>query len=709
MSTLSDLGEEPGLSLEFAVGGDHARDRMVDTVRVVPPPQWTDGLGEVTDTLVVTGDFGGPGGRGVGARAAEALLRELARQRAAGLAVVVGRHGVRDVPVTLRSAAARLDVPLLTTTTPLTEWRRLLPRLSERRHRDAEWHAEQLTALLHRLPERWAEAGPGSAGCTPDDAAVAPGTTAGPGTTAVPGTTTDAGAGGMQRITDWLAAALEADVLVGDRHRGVLAASPESAPRTLAPLLAGQTAPATPAGAAPATPAPAASRDAGPHVQSVALASPGPAATLWVAARRPLGDTETDLVRHAAKVLGLLDQARSQSRLRDAERAVHLSALQLLLAGEEVAAQRVMAGIAPGLLATEEVRVHVVDCAGEEREATAARLEGGTAGRALLARCPAFNHLILVDPLPGGEAVPLDGVLREVVSGRPEHLLGSSRVHGLGDVADAYAEAVTSLAVARELPGRAARAEDRADLADVVPPEPARRWAGTVLRPLLALPTGQRNQLLHTLDLALDFPYKAVSRVLGVHRNTVAHRVNRAFGLLGLDRRHVLQQAVVSAAVKIVNAHGHGGGPEDAGADADADFTAMVGAPAVREWAEELLQPVREDRRDLLRTLRVWLENDTHTEKAAAALDVSPGTVRSRLQAAAPLLRRDLSAGPERGGPEDGGTSQGAAEHRVPRQGAEPREVVPEEGEHLLSSVRPLAFALYAATGSPPLRGAWRA
>nr|WP_168506167.1 helix-turn-helix domain-containing protein [Streptomyces sp. S1D4-11]QIY94069.1 hypothetical protein HEP87_08435 [Streptomyces sp. S1D4-11] len=203
---------------------------------------------------------------------------------------------------------------------------------------------------------------------------------------------------------------------------------------------------------------------------------------------------------------------------------------------------------------------------------------------------------------------------------------------------------------------------------------------------MLTLPAGQREQLVRTLELGLEFPHTAVGRLLGIHRNTVTHRISKGFGLLGLDRGQVLNRVVVSTALQVVVKYGH----DAHSADPGADFSAMVSAPEVRAWADSFLEPLRADRRDLLRTLRVWLENDTHTGRTAAALDLAPVTVRSHLRAAAPLIQRDLPVGPDETEALDG-----------------------NEHEQALSGVRPLAFALHAvhrpplpaARLSPPLTG----
>ncbi|MGI5196985.1 helix-turn-helix domain-containing protein [Streptomyces sp. CA-288835] len=642
---------EPDFSLRIVDGSPPAADRVVDAVRVLPGTSWErDPLADVGDELVVIRPFAdGPAdrqsgtgnGKGKAREAAERLLRELARQRATALVVAVDRHGAAAVPAAIRVSAARLSLPLLTTTKSLQQWSELAPRVREYRRRHAEWQAEQLAALLNRLPDRLEAA----------DAAV------------------------MQHVADWLAAALEGEVLVSDPQRGVLAASPATAAGTFAPLLVGRS--VEPSGAV------------SPNTRFVPLAGAGSGAVLAVTASRPFDDAGTDLTRHAAKVLGLIDQAgRRHHQVADSERQLRLSAFQLLMIGEEAAAQRVMAPLAPGLLDMESLRVYVIDCADEDREITARLAERAVADHALMVRCPAFNHLIVLDPARDGASgntydpsgLPLSTPsetaeeLRRIVTSLSSHRMGGSRVRQLGEVADAYEEARNALAQASRLPDRVALGEDRMHLVDVLPPKTARRWAGTLLHPLLTLPMSRRDQLLRTLDLGLEVRHKAAGRLLGVHRNTVTHRMNTCFDLLGLDRDRVLNQIAVSTALKIVMAHGH----DDLSADPEADFAAMVSVPEVRAWAESFLRPLKDDPRDLPRTLRAWLENDTHVESTATALGISPVTVRAHLRTAAPLIQRELTLDL------DGDT-------------------LPDDDDHVLSGVRPLAFALHATTGRPHL------
>nr|PPQ56950.1 hypothetical protein C5F59_09890 [Streptomyces sp. QL37] len=201
-----------------------------------------------------------------------------------------------------------------------------------------------------------------------------------------------------------------------------------------------------------------------------------------------------------------------------------------------------------------------------------------------------------------------------------------------------------------------------------------------MLRPLLVLPSAQRNQLLHTLELGLEVQHKAVSRLLGIHRNTVTHRITRCFRLVGLDRHHVMSKVVVSAALKIIAVHGY----DDTGTDPASDFTEMMTAPDMRSWAEAFLEPLKDVGGDLLLTLGAWLENNTDAEHTAASMSTSPAAVRAHLRSATPLMQHEVAPG------------------LVADQ-------TPDGDEHGLSALRPLTFALYASTGLPAIPAALRA
>ncbi|MGW6145614.1 hypothetical protein ACWFR4_47695, partial [Streptomyces sp. NPDC055140] len=254
--------------------------------------------------------------------------------------------------------------------------------------------------------------------------------------------------GTVQSITDWLASALKGYVLVSGGTQ-MLAASPESAPTVLAPLLmrSGQS-----QGAALGT--------GGLQHRVIPLDLPGSeAAAVAVASDGPWGSDEHALIRQAVKVLSMA-VGMSQVRLvEDAWRNLGHATFQLLMLGLFVEAQRVMAPLAPGLLDTRQVRVYVIDCGTANRENSAAECDRAIAGRGLLVRCPGIgSHLIVVDPLHGDESDPdsLAATLRRTVASMSGHRMGLSLTHPLGDVSAAHSEAESALVAARDEADRAA-------------------------------------------------------------------------------------------------------------------------------------------------------------------------------------------------------------------------------------------------------------
>ncbi|MEV0505075.1 PucR family transcriptional regulator, partial [Streptomyces spectabilis] len=328
--------------------------------------------------------------RGRAEVALETLLEQLALDRCAGLVVSVlsGAHQPFSLPV--REASAALGIPLLITTAPPRTWAEAGRDLTARRLADVESHAGQLTTLVQQLPTR---AGDPEA---------------------------------MQRIADWLARALKAQVLVSDPG-GVLAASPETAAEALAeaflrghreglardrsqgphtrlfPLASSASdAPAGSASWACGALAVGAAVGGLPAAGAAAAADDG--STVLAVARRSPSFDEADvrLMRHAARLLGLLDQARREHRAAaDAAHAARTAAVELLLDAEVDKARRVMATQAPGLLTPDAVRVFVVDTPQDERDAVLRRCVAGTGGRARGGADPREGR-----PIRGGEPIP---------------------------------------------------------------------------------------------------------------------------------------------------------------------------------------------------------------------------------------------------------------------------------------------------------------
>ncbi|BBA98880.1 hypothetical protein RVR_5243 [Actinacidiphila reveromycinica] len=533
----------------------------------------------------------------------------------------------------LAAAAAAAGVPLLVGAHPVAAWRELAPRVSVLSAEEARRAHARLAGLLDRLP--------------------------------VPGADER---GTVRRLAGHLAEALDARVLVR-ADAEVLAAVPEGAAGGLAPLLD------TP----PGTHRPLAG---GGFAQTVML-SPAGDATLLLVTAAPAPDPV--LVGYTAKALRLavagLRERRAGGAVGDALRGVRLSAFQLFMTGNSVAAQRVVAGIDGPLMDSDTARVFILDCGRAARDTVLAEAERALAAQALAIRCPAYRrHLIFLAPHRTGARAEegLHRLMNTFADARV--LLGGSLSHPLDAVPDAYGEALDCLTRAGRAPGRIAMATRSTGVIDVLDPPAALAWATRLLRPVLAMPRGGR-QILETTAMAVEFEMSATARVMGVHRNTVTRRVRQVFDAVGLDQDAILDRVVFSLAAQVVARHGTG---DPIGRDPGAvpDLHALLGEPPLRAWAEKALRPLAADRRDLLRTVREWVRHGCRYEPAAASLGVAAKTVRSRIRAAEPLLEQDLI-------------------DELPR--------MPGESEHRLASIRPLAVALYATTGPgaprPPLPG----
>jgi len=558
-------------------------------------------------------------GPGLEHPAAAHLVRILAEGGAAGL-VLAGTAPDDPAATELAATAKESGLPLLASGRTLAEWEVLAPQVAALRAGLLERQYARLAGLLDRLPA------PGTGGVAADER------------------------GTVRKLAAYLSEQLDAQVLVRGAG-GVLAAAPEARPP----------------------------QDQEADTQGRLAIPLNGDATLLVATDRPAAAPDRGLAAYTAKAIGLalagLGERQAGQAVDEAVRRVRVSALQLLMSGHPVPAQRVIQGISGDLLDSDTARVYIIDCAGAPRDAVLTEAERALRDAALPVRCPAFNrHVIIVAPqLPGRDPEP--ALLRLLgVFAQERVMLGGSLPHPMEAVADAYGEAMDALALAARTPTRHATASRTTGVLDVLPPEETRAWAIRLLRPVLAMPRGGR-QILETAALAVEFERSAAARVVGVHRNTVTRRVQQVFDAVGLDHELILHRVVLSLAAQVVGRYGVGPAPEGPG------LHALLTAPEMRCWAEKALRPLAGDRRDLLRTLRVWVGHGCRFEQAAAELGIATKTVRSHIRAAEPLLRRDLVA-------------------NLPDQ-------APDESEHRLSSVRPLALALYATTppgtAPPPL------
>ncbi|MFF2191998.1 helix-turn-helix domain-containing protein [Streptomyces sp. NPDC058157] len=429
----------------------------------------------------------------------------------------------------------------------------------------------------------------------------------------------------VRRVLAWLARAVGGSAWIAD---GREAGPPPADPDLLRAVAAGR-----PRAAVVAEP--------GRYLRVLALGGERPHPVLVVARASPYEETAGPLVAHAATVLELLLRAgeaeAQRQRLAEAGSGVRLSVLQLLMGGEVALAQRTMAGLRPGLLDAERAVVLVLETPEGERREVARACEGLLEGRALVVRCPADDgHVIVVAPVAdeGGGA---EGALREFVAGRDGVFLGVGDRHPISRVAAGYDDAVRSLAAARLMPGRVAGHQPGVRLPEVLDAGAAAGWAAGFLGPLADVPAQDRGQLTATVRLGLEFTAVNAARLLGISRNTVRARMDRAAGLLGVDLGDVRARAALDLALRFHDGDGApGDGPE---------LRRLLGAAPVRVWAGGLLAPLRADERDLRRTLRDWVGENCAVEPAARRRGVHPQTVREHLRAAEGLLRRQLVAG----------------------------------------------------------------
>ncbi|MEI5103488.1 hypothetical protein RB200_39485 [Streptomyces sp. PmtG] len=267
MLTLGTLVGDAGLKLAFADGVEAAPYEAVRVVGLttLALPQLLDGepwrrLEPGSLVLVTEMPFRL---RGRATVALDTLMEQMALDACAALVLnpVAGAH--RSLPAWIRDLSDTHEMPVLVSTAPLGQWAGTRHRLQRRRLAVAERRVSELDTLLRQLPDRLADPK------------------------------------AMQRITDWLADALRAQVLVsGPEH--VLAASPTTAATTLPQVIS-------------RAPAAGPGRPAGPHTRLIPLTPASGADTvLGVARRSPFDAADDGLLKHTAKVLGLLDQARRE-------------------------------------------------------------------------------------------------------------------------------------------------------------------------------------------------------------------------------------------------------------------------------------------------------------------------------------------------------------------------------------------------------------
>ncbi|MET9768203.1 helix-turn-helix domain-containing protein [Streptomyces sp. NPDC006415] len=384
------------------------------------------------------------------------------------------------------------------------------------------------------------------------------------------------------------------------------------------------------------------------------------APVLAVVTPRPVAAGLATLLADVVLPLSLCLQAemleRKRRRVDLAESRGREAVLHLLMTGQLSVAQQVAGALRPRL--PDPVRVCVVECSGGGRDEVARVCADADGGRSWIVRCPVYaRHLILVMPAEAGELEP--GVVPpdETVAARVgDCVVGVSEPVPLADTATGYRQAFHALAVARELPARHARFGVSPDSALVVGPD-GHRWADELLNPLLThVPRRAQDpgsqELLATAASWLAFSSHATDH-LKVHRNTLAARLRLIGELLGLDLHRLADQAALDLALRVRAAPAPACTPEPAPPTPLAPYDSGPGPgtskaarglddvlrrPAVRDWADQQLAPVR----GAEETLRTWLGCEGRIGPAAAELGISVPGARKRLTRLETVLQRSL-------------------------------------------------------------------
>lgn len=439
--------------------------------------------------------------------------------------------------------------------------------------------------------------------------------------------------GGSAALLEWLAGRLGGWAGVVDAEEG---RGPESAVRGAAEMNARGVQSAVLHGAGSAT---------------LLFALDGGRALAAVLARPHRPEASTLLADAAvplALVLRAEEAARREARAALAESRAREAVLHLLMNGRLSTARQIAEALGPSL--PEPMRMYVVECRTGQRGEVTRRCEELTGGRAWIVRCPVYvRHLIVLVPADLAAASadhdPLAGALVGVA---PDCAVGVSGEMCLREAPAAYTQAFHALAVARGRDERHARFGPGPELALAAHGAGA-GWAEALLAPLHAYeprrpqdPGGQ--ELRATAHAWLNFTSHA-TRLLKVHRNTLAARLRLVETLLGLDLARLGDQAALSLALRLTPGARPGA---DAAAAAAPDLDEVLRDPRLTAWARAHLRPLTgpDAPPGARATVRTWLAHDAQLVPAAAALGVSVPGARKRLTRVEALLERSLLQSP---------------------------------------------------------------
>jgi sugar diacid utilization regulator len=386
----------------------------------------------------------------------------------------------------------------------------------------------------------------------------------------------------------------------------------------------------------------------GREVAVLPVGPPRARAVLVVARRGALSAADRNLLADAVGLLLLCWRAmaaeRRAERVDAADVMTREAVLHLLMVGHVSGARRTAATLLPDL--PDVARVYIVEGDSDRRSQVAQLCRDAFDGAAWVVPCPVYSSNVISIAPAGSDSDDGDEVkvVKELTEAFPDIRVGVGLRVSLHDVPVGYKQAFHALAVARHRPERHARFFPRGQLGGLLG-DAGKAWAARTLAPLLAYRPARTqdpdaHELLATLLSWLDFGGRAAAQ-LKIHRNTLSSRLQHVGSQLGRDLTRLATQAELYLALQLLDER-----PE-AETGAGATLSTLLDQPEIRRWAEIQLSPLlAADRRTLLTTVRVWLENDLRTAPVAAALGISAHGLRKRLARAEEVLGRALLVGP---------------------------------------------------------------
>ncbi|MFD8855389.1 helix-turn-helix domain-containing protein [Streptomyces vinaceus] len=359
------------------------------------------------------------------------------------------------------------------------------------------------------------------------------------------------------------------------------------------------------------------------------------------------------LLADAAAALALVLRAeeaeRREERAELAESRAREAVLHLLMNGRLSTAHQIAEALGPSL--PDPLRMYVVECRAGQRGEVARICGELTGGRAWIVRCPVYvRHLIALVPAgPAGGRAEHDPLAQALVGAARDRTVGVSGRLLLREAPAAYTQAFHALAVARGRAGRHARFGPGPEL-ELAAHAAGTGWAKARLAPLHGYEPRRpqdpgAQELRATAHAWLNFGPHA-TRLLKVHRNTLATRLRLVESVLGTDLARLPAQAELSLALRLTP--GGPGAAPGVPAGAPADLDAVLRHRDLAVWARAHLAPLGgpDAPPGARETVRAWLRHDAHLVPAAAALGISvPGT-RKRLSRIEELLERSLLRSP---------------------------------------------------------------